>query len=69
MVEGIRKQDKKLDINNAEGSFDEYRESSCRIQWEMAFEQNQYLEQNKNKPRGKLLNLSIEATYYNKRMV
>ncbi|WP_353287543.1 hypothetical protein [Wolbachia endosymbiont (group B) of Gerris lacustris] len=69
MVEGIRKQDKKLDINNAEESFDKYRESSCRIQWGMAFEQNQYLEQNKNKPRGKLLNLSIEATYYNKRMV
>ncbi|OAM06415.1 MAG: hypothetical protein TV41_05365 [Wolbachia endosymbiont of Dactylopius coccus] len=69
MVESIRKQDKKLDTNNAEESFSEYRKSSYRTQWGMAFEQSQYLEQNKDNPRGKLLNLNIEATYYNKRIV
>ncbi|MHC3897386.1 UNVERIFIED_CONTAM: hypothetical protein LBW93_00365 [Wolbachia endosymbiont of Nasonia longicornis] len=69
MVESIEKQDKKLDTNNAEGSFYEYRKSSYRTQWEMAFEQSQYLEQNKDNPRGKLLNFNIEATHYNKRIV
>lgn len=66
MVESIGKQDKKLDTNSAEEGFYEYRKSSYRTQWGMAFEQSQYLEQNKGKPRGKLLNLNIEATYYNK---
>lgn len=69
MVESIRKQDKKLDTNNAKESFYQYRESSYRTQWGMAFEQSLYLEQNKDNPRGKLLNLNIEATYYNKRIV
>lgn len=69
MVESIRKQNKNLDTNNAKESFYKYRESSYRTQWGMAFEQSQYLEQNKDNPRGKLLNLNIEATYYNKRMV
>ncbi|MDN5248480.1 MAG: hypothetical protein QWI36_05110 [Wolbachia endosymbiont of Tyrophagus putrescentiae] len=41
MVESIRKQDKKLDTNNAEESFYEYRKSSYRTQWGMAFEQRQ----------------------------
>ncbi|MBR9983589.1 MAG: hypothetical protein MUP48_03865 [Wolbachia endosymbiont of Homalodisca vitripennis] len=69
MVESIRKQYKKLGTNNTEESFYEYRKSSYRTQWGMAFEQSQYLEQNKDNPRGKLLNLNIEATYYNKRIV
>ncbi|MFT4313916.1 MAG: hypothetical protein AB3P11_02210 [Wolbachia pipientis] len=69
MVESIRKQDKKLDTNNAKEGFYKYRESSYRTQWGMAFEQSLYLEQNKDNPRGKLLNLNIEATYYNKRIV
>lgn len=69
MVESIRKQDKKFDANNAEESFYEYRKSGYRTQWGMAFEQSQYLEQNKDNPRGKLLNLNIEATCYNKEIV
>ncbi|WP_341815214.1 hypothetical protein [Wolbachia endosymbiont (group B) of Aricia artaxerxes] len=68
-VESIKKQDKKLDTNNAEESFYEYKKSSYRTQWGMAFEQSQYLEQNKDNPRGKLLNFNIEATHYNKRIV
>ncbi|MFL3876230.1 hypothetical protein [Wolbachia endosymbiont of Trichogramma kaykai] len=68
-VESVKKQGKKLNTNNAEESFYEYRNSSCRTQWGMAFEQSRYLEQNKYDPRGRLLNFNIEATHYNKRIV
>ncbi|KLT22585.1 hypothetical protein wVul_0950 [Wolbachia endosymbiont of Armadillidium vulgare str. wVulC] len=69
MVESIRKQDKKLDTNNIKEGFYEYKESSYRTQWKIAFEQSQYLEQNKNKPRAQLLNLNIETTSCNKRII
>ncbi|MDE5062588.1 hypothetical protein [Wolbachia endosymbiont of Drosophila tsacasi] len=52
-----------------EEDFYEYKESSYRTQWELAFEQSQYLEQNKNKPRPQLLDLNIEATSPNKRII
>ncbi|MDR0772991.1 MAG: hypothetical protein LBE46_01465 [Wolbachia pipientis] len=52
-----------------EEDFYEYKESSYRTQWELAFEQSQYLEQNKNKPRPQLLDLNIEATSRNKRII
>ncbi|OCA06319.1 hypothetical protein wTpre_646 [Wolbachia endosymbiont of Trichogramma pretiosum] len=68
-VASVKKQGIRLNTNNAEESFYEYRNSSCRTQWGMAFEQSRYLEQNKDNPRGKLLNFNIEATNYNKRIV
>ncbi|WP_343288705.1 hypothetical protein [Wolbachia endosymbiont of Encarsia formosa] len=69
MVESIIKQYKKLGTNNTEESFYEYKNSICSTQWTMAFEQNQYLEQNKDNTRGELRELNIEATYYNKEIV
>ncbi|WP_353269757.1 hypothetical protein [Wolbachia endosymbiont (group A) of Myopa testacea] len=71
MVESRKEQDKNLNINtnNVKENFYEYKESSYRTQWELAFEQSQYLEQNKNKPRPQLLDLNIEATSRNKRII
>ncbi|WP_250295151.1 hypothetical protein [Wolbachia endosymbiont of Oedothorax gibbosus] len=69
MVESRKEQDKNLNINNVKEDFYEYKESSYRTQWELAFEQNQYLEQNKNKPGPQLLDLNIEATSRNKRII
>ncbi len=70
MVESRKEQDKNLNINtnNVKEDFYEYKESSHRTQWELAFEQSQYLEQNKNKPRPQLLDLKIEATSHNKKL-
>lgn len=69
MIESKKEQDKNLNINNVKEDFYEYKESSYRTQWGLAFEQSQYLEQNKNKPRPQLLDLSIEATSHNKKII
>lgn len=71
MVESRKEQDKNLNINtnNVKEGFYEYQESNYRTQWELAFEQSRYLEQNKNKPRPQLLDLNIEATSRNKRII
>ncbi|WP_353273123.1 hypothetical protein [Wolbachia endosymbiont (group A) of Portevinia maculata] len=52
MVESRKEQDKNLNINtnNVKEDFYEYKESNYRTQWELAFEQSRYLEQNKNRP-------------------
>ncbi|WP_265035815.1 hypothetical protein [Wolbachia endosymbiont (group A) of Anomoia purmunda] len=72
MVESRKEQDKNLNTNeDTNEGFYKYKESSYRTQWELAFEQSQYLEQNKNnpKPRPRLLDLNIEATSRNKRII
>ncbi len=60
MVESRKEQDKNLNINtnNVKEGFYEYKESSYRTQWKSAFEQSQYLKQ--NKPRPQLLDLNIK---------